>query len=86
MRAKNATRKYETLRANALGDINRATEFMLFVRKGMSSWLRSLHMQRAVCWQMREKTSYGFADMDIGLAAILADAILESARTADCRR
>lgn len=85
-RAKNATRKYETLRANALGDINRATEFALFLRKGMSAWLRSLHVQGAVCWQMREKTSYGFAELDVGLVAILADAILESARTADCRR
>ena len=35
-----ATHKYEMLRANALGSINRAAGFTLFLRNGMSAWLR----------------------------------------------
>jgi hypothetical protein len=82
-----ATRKYEILRANALGDINRAAEFTLFLRNGMSAWLRSLQERGCV----RRETSPVFAELDegmpeVGLVAILADAILKSARTADCWR
>jgi hypothetical protein len=88
---KNATRKYELLRANALGGINRATEFTLFLGNGMSAWLRSLQERGSVCREMCKETPPVFAELDVdmpevGLVAILADAILKSARTADCRR
>lgn len=86
-----ATRKYEILRANALGDINRAAKFMLFLHNGMSAWFRSLQERSSVRREMRKETSSVFAELDVGmpevgLVAILADAILKSARTADCRR
>lgn len=86
-----AIRKYELLRENALGGINRAVEFTLFLRNGMSAWLRSLQERAFVRQEMCKKTPPVFAELDVempevGLVAILADAILKSARTADCRR
>ncbi len=84
-----AIRKYETLRANALGDINRAAEFTLFLRNGMSLWLRSL--QGTVSQNMHKEAPPFVAALDVGmpevgLVAILTDAILKSARTTDYRR
>ncbi len=84
-----AIRKYETLRANALGDINRAADFTLFLRHGMSAWLHDL---QDLASQKTHKEATPFCaelDMDIpevGIVAILADAILKSTRTADYRR
>jgi hypothetical protein len=88
---KNATRKYELLRANALGDINRAAEFTLFLGNGMSAWLRSLQERGSARRKMCKRTTPVFAKLDVemqevGLVAILADAIFKSARSADCRR
>lgn len=88
---KSATRKYEVLRANALGHINRAAGFMLFLRNGMSAWLRSLQKRGAVRREVHNEASSVFAELDVGMPemgviAILVDAILKSARTADCRR
>jgi hypothetical protein len=88
---KNATRKYELLRANALGGINRATEFTLFLGNGMSAWLRSLQQRGSVRREMCKETPPVFTELDVdmpevGLVAVLADAILKSARTADYRR
>jgi hypothetical protein len=78
------------LRANALGHINRADGFTFFLRNGMSAWLRSLQA-RSVCREVHNDAAPVFARLDVdmsevGLIAILADAILKSARTADCRR
>ena len=83
-----ARHKYEMLRANALGDINRAPEFMLFLRNGMIAWLRTLqgrgHVRRETG---RPETSSVFAGPEVnipgaGLASILTDAILNGTRTA----
>lgn len=84
-----AVRKYETLRANALGDINRAADFTLFLRHGMSVWLRTLQDSASQKTHKEATPFCGELDMDIpevGIVAILADAILKSTRTADYRR
>lgn len=88
---KNATRKYELLRANALGGINRAAEFTLFLRNGMSAWFRSLQKRGLIRRKIYKETPPIFAGLDVdmpevGLVSILADAILKSAMTAECRR
>ena len=91
MRAKNGAdicdpkvvrHKYEMLRANALGNINRAAEFTLFLCNGMSAWLRALGGRNCA----RQETSAVFAELDMdmpwaGLASILTDAILNAAGT-----
>ena len=83
-----ARHKYEMLRANAPGDINRAPEFTLFLRNGMIAWLRTLrgrvHVRREIG---RPETSSVFAGLEVnipgtGLASILTDAILNGTRTA----
>jgi hypothetical protein len=76
--------KYEILRANALGSINRAPEFTLFLRNGMSAWLRALAEQRCIQRKARQKTTSVFAESDgsipgANLASILTDAILNAA-------
>lgn len=86
-----AKRKYEVLRANALGVINRTAEFMHFLRNGMSAWLHSLQDRGSSRPEMRKEAPPVFAELDVdmpevGLIGILADAILKSARIADCRR
>ena len=78
------THKYEMLRANALGNINRAPAFTLFLCNGMSAWLRALGGRGCV----RQKTSAAFAEPDVdmpeaGLASILTDAILNAAGRPD---
>ncbi len=96
MRAKNGAdicdpkvvrHKYEMLRANALGNINRAAEFTLFLCNGMSAWLRALGGRGCVRQEMRQETSSVFAELDVdmpgaALASILTDAILNAAGTA----
>lgn len=84
-----AIRKYETLRANALGDINRAADFTLFLRNGMSAWFHAL--QDSTSQKMHKEATPFCAKLDmsipeVGIVAILADAILKSARSADYRR
>lgn len=81
---KGITHKYEMLRANALGNINRAPEFTLFLCNGMSAWLSALGRRSSV---VRPKTSAVFAVPDVdmpeaGLASILTDAILNAAGAA----
>ena len=83
--------KYETLRANALGDINRATGYTLFLRNGMATWFRGQKMQAGGCIEPSKEISPVFAEPDISmseasLAAILAEAILKSATIIECRR
>ena len=78
-----ARHKYEILRANALGSINRAPEFTLFLQSGMSVWLRALAEQGYVQGEIHQETSLVFAEPDGGmpeadLASILTDAILNA--------
>ena len=85
--SKVVTHNYEVLRANALGNINRATEFTLFLRNGMSAWLRGLGERGCVRREICQETSSVFAGLDVdipgaGLASILTDAILNAAGTA----
>ena len=80
------THKYEMLRANALGNINRASEFTVFLRSGMSAWLRALGEHGRVRPEMRQETSSVFTELDVempgaGIASILTDAILNAAGT-----
>ncbi len=78
------THKYEMLRANALGNINRASKFTFFLCNGMSAWLRTLGEHGRVRPEMRQETSSVFTELDVGmpgagLASILTDAILNAA-------
>ncbi len=77
-----ATDNYEMLRANALGDNNRAPGFSLFLRDGMRGWLRGLTEQGYVR-QMAppEPSVLGEPDAALsatGLGSILTDAILNA--------
>jgi hypothetical protein len=79
--------EYEMLRANALGHMNRAPEFAVFLRSGMSAWLRALGKQGCGRPEIRHETSSVFAELDVDmpgadLASILTDAILNAERTA----
>ena len=77
--------KYEVLRANALGNMNRATEFTVFLRNGMSAWMRTVGEKDSGPRKIRQQTSYAFTELDMpdaGLASILTDAILNAARPA----
>jgi len=78
---------YEMLRANALGTMNRASEFTVFLRNGMSAWIRAIGEQDSAQRTIRQQTSYAFTELDVdmpnaGLVSILTDAILEAARPA----
>jgi len=79
--------KYEMLRANALGNMNRASEFTVFLRNGMSAWIRAIGEQDSARRKIRRQTSYACTELEVdmsnvGLASILTDAILEAARPA----
>ena len=79
--------KYEMLRANALGNINRASEFTLFLCNGMSAWVRAIGEQDCARRKIRQETSSVCTGLDVdmpeaGLASILTDAILNAAVTA----
>ena len=79
--------KYEMLRANALGNMNRASEFTAFLRNGMSAWMRELGGQDSARREIRQQTLSAFTEPDVdmpgaGLASILTDAILNAARPA----
>jgi hypothetical protein len=78
---------YEMLRANALGTMNRASEFTVFLRHGMSAWMRLVGERDSGSREIPPQSSYAFtqgdADRpDAGLASILIDAILNTARPA----
>ncbi|MFC1817034.1 hypothetical protein ACFL0M_14110 [Thermodesulfobacteriota bacterium] len=77
--------QYEMLRANALGNMNRASEFTMFLRNGMSAWMRAIGEKDSDPRKIRQQTSYAFTELNIpdaGLASILTDAILNAARPA----
>lgn len=76
---------YEMLRANALGNMNRAVEFTVFLRNGMSAWMRAIGEKDGAGREIRQQTSCAFTEsdedlLDSGLASILTDAILNAAR------
>lgn len=75
--------QYESLRANALGEGNRAPNLTLFLRDGMSAWLRALGAHgNAGRTLHREPPVSARTDPDMPraeLASILADAILNTA-------
>lgn len=76
--------QYERLRANALGEINPAPQLTLFLRDGMSGWLRALqgpgHNHRITGWRSSSVFAGAHADMPgTELASILTDAILNTA-------
>jgi len=78
-----ATQQYESLRANALGEINQAPKLTLFLRDGMSAWLRALGDHDNDCRVLRRQPStvVARADADMPgaeLASILTDAILNT--------
>jgi hypothetical protein len=80
-------KKYEMLRANALGNMNRASGFTVFLRNGMSVWMRSIGEHDSARAKICQQTSYAFTESDVdmpgaGLTSILTDAILNVARPA----
>ena len=83
-----ARHEYDMLRAHALGEIDRAPDFMFFLRHGMSAWLRTLRGRGDVRRETgRPETSAVFAGREVnipgaGLASILTDAILNGTRSA----
>ena len=83
-----ARHKYEMLRAHALGTINRAPGFILFLRHGMRAWLRALQGRGYVQPERYpQEMSPVFAELEVdmpgaGLASILTDVILNATRTA----
>lgn len=81
-----ATQQYESLRANALGEINQATKLVIFLRDGMSAWLHALgdhdHGFRALHRQPSAVVARADANMPgVELASILTDAILNTVAT-----
>ena len=75
------------LRANALGNINPASGFTVFLRNGMSVWMRTVEDQGNARGKIRQQAPSVFTepDMDLpgaGLASILADVILNTDRPA----
>ena len=75
--------KYEILRANALGSINRAPEFTLFLRNGMRAWLRELSARGCGRHKMHQERSPVFTEGEMpetGICSILVDAILNVTR------
>jgi hypothetical protein len=78
------TREYEELRSNALGNINQAVGVAFFLRNGMSIWLREFTMRGFARPKMHHTILSAFARTEaempkIGIASILADAILNIA-------
>ena len=78
-----ATRQYESLRANALGELAPAPYLTLFLRSGMSSWLYVLTEHRDAHCSMSHKPHSAVAKAEskipgTELSSILADAILNA--------
>jgi hypothetical protein len=78
--------QYEKLRANALGELNRAPLLNVFIRSGMHSWLNVLSQQGNMYpSESRKPPSVAIRESrkipGIELCSILADAILNSSGT-----
>ena len=81
-----ATQQYESLRANALGEINQAPKLTLFLRDGMSAWLRALgdYVQGGRALRRQPAAVFARVEADMPgaeLVSILTDAILNTAAT-----
>jgi len=74
--------RYEELRASALGQRSRAVGMVLFLQQGMSRWLRFLNGENL--FEYTTSSCTGRIPVVSGVAAILADAILEIAGPAFC--
>lgn len=75
------------LRANALGNMNRASGFTVFLRNGMSVWMQAIEEQGSARGKISQHHSYAFTESDVdmpdaGLVSILTDAILNTERLA----
>lgn len=84
-----ATQQYESLRANALGKINRAAKLTLFLRDGMSAWLRGLGRDGDDRRAMHREPSPVIAEADsniptVELVSILTDAVLNASGAPGC--
>jgi hypothetical protein len=82
-----ATQQYESLRANAMGRINRAAKLTLFLRDGMSAWLRGLGKHGDDRRAMHRERSPLIAEADSNipmaeLVSILTDAVLNATEPA----
>lgn len=71
------------LRANALGNMNRASGFAVFLRNGMSAWMRTIGQVDSDRGRIRQQTPSVFTGPDVDmpdadLASILTDAILNT--------
>ena len=78
--------QYEKLRANALGELNRAPLLNVFLRSGMNSWLNGLSKQGNTYPAVGKKPPSTVIRENqkipgIELCSILADAILNAAGT-----
>lgn len=70
---------YEDLRANALGKSNRASGLALFLRDGMSAWLKIMQNIIKTQCKTRPVMTTGFYESEVSeahLASILIDIIL----------
>ncbi len=74
--------RYEELRASALGQRSRAVGMVLFLQQGMRRWLRGLNGENL--FEYTTSSCTGRIPLVSGVAAILADAILEIAGPAFC--
>jgi hypothetical protein len=88
---KAARHRYETLRANALGNADQAIGFSVFLRNGMSGWLQTVTAQSLITKEAQPAvlsvTHKPKADIaGSGLASILTDVILNATRTATALR
>ena len=82
-----ARQQYESLRANALGKINRAANLTLFLRDGMSAWLRGLGKHGDDRHAMHREPPPVIAEADSNiptaeLVSILTDAVLNATEAA----
>jgi hypothetical protein len=83
-----ATQQYESLRANALGELNNASGLNVFLRFGMSFWLHSLSehddnppiIRKPLSAIARANSKIPGAE----LSSILVDAILNSSGIHKC--
>ena len=71
--------RYEQLRENALGRLNRACSMPVFLQQGMTSWLRAIAGIPARATSRTAALSDSLAAAaDQSLVGILADAVFES--------
>ena len=76
-----ARHAYEDLRANALGELNRAARLAMFLRDGMSAWLQALPDTAGAEGATVPMASVAAGELDADvpgaqLVSILTDAIL----------